>query len=54
MKQTDRKKSLLGIMEKAVRTEVVRNNSGRPFCIGFLHQPKRPKRVQISDYMKEK
>lgn len=54
MKQTEVKKSLLGIMERTVRTEVERNNSGRPFCIGFFHQPKRPERVQIADKIKEK
>lgn len=53
MKQTDIKKSLLAVMERTVRTEVERNNSGHPFCITFLHQPKRPKRVQITNQMKD-
>lgn len=55
MKQSDhnRKISLLGIMERAVRTEVERNNSGHPFCIGFLHQPERPKRIQMAKNNKE-
>lgn len=52
MKQTNLKRSLLGAMEKAVRTEVVRNNSGHPFCIALFHQPKRPERIQIEDYIK--
>lgn len=47
MKRNDMKRFLLGMMEKTVKTEVERNNSGHPFCIGFLHQPKRPERVQI-------
>lgn len=53
MKQADMKKSLLAVMEKTVRTEVVRNNSGHPFCMTLLHQPKRPKRVQITNQMKD-
>lgn len=52
MKQSDLKKSLLRGLERAVRTEVARNNSGHPFCIAFFHQPKRPERVQIADYIK--
>ncbi len=53
MKQADIKKSLLSVMERTVRTEVERNNSGHPFCITFLHQPKRPERIQITDHMKD-
>lgn len=53
MKQADIKRSLLAVMERTVRTEVVRNNSGHPFCIGFLHQPKRPGRIQLTDQIKD-
>lgn len=55
MKQSDynRKRSLLGVMERAVRTEVERNNSGRPFCMAFLHQPERPTRMQMTKNSKE-
>lgn len=48
MKKADVKRSLLAVAERAVRTEVERNNSGHPFCAGFLHQPKRPGRVQFT------
>ena len=53
MKQDDMKRSLLAVMERTVRKEVVRNNSGHPFCMSFLHQPKRPKRVQITNQMED-
>lgn len=49
MKQADVRKKLLTVMERTVRLEVERNNSGRPFCIGIFHQPKRPKRMQITN-----
>lgn len=54
MKQADMKRSILTVMERTVRTEVERNNSGHPFCTLFLHQPKRPKRVQITNQMKDR
>lgn len=53
MKQADIKSSLLAVMERTVRTEVERNNSGHPFCMAFLHQPKRPERVQIANQKKD-
>lgn len=47
------KRSLIAVMERTVRTEVERNNSGHPFCIGFFHQPKRPERIHITDQIKD-
>lgn len=39
------KKNLLGIMEKAVKIEVDRNEKNNfQFCPVILHQPKRPKK----------
>ena len=37
------KANTLKLIQRAVSSEVERNNSGRPFCFGILHQPKRPK-----------
>lgn len=54
MKQADIKRSLLSVMERTVRTEVERNNSGHPFCMSFFHQPKRPERIQITNEMKNR
>lgn len=44
MKRNNVKVSVLKMVQKAVATEVERNNSGNSFCIGILHQPKRPKK----------
>lgn len=54
MKQADIKRFLIAVMERTVRTEVERNNSGHPFCTSFLHQPKRPERIQITKEMKNR
>ena len=37
------KANTLKLIQRAVSSEEERNNSGRPFCFGILHQPKRPK-----------
>lgn len=44
MKKSSLKTSVLRVIQKRINTEVERNNSGNSFCIGILHQPKRPKR----------
>lgn len=44
MKKSNLKTSVLRVVQKVIRSEVERNNSGNSFCIGILHQPKRPKR----------
>lgn len=38
------KTRVLKAVQKVVDSEVEKNNSGNCFCIGILHQPKRPKR----------
>lgn len=44
MKKNNLKSNVLRVIQKVVSSEVEKNNSGRSFCIGILHQPKRPKR----------
>lgn len=44
MKKSNLKSGVLKVVQKVVDSEVARNNSGNSFCIGILHQPKRPKR----------
>ena len=44
MKKSNLKTSVLRVVQKVIGSEVERNNSGNSFCIGILHQPKRPKR----------
>lgn len=44
------KKGLLGIVERAIRIEVERNeNNGSQFCPVILHQPKRPKKQKETE-----
>lgn len=43
MKKSKLKSSVLRVVQKVIGPEVERNNSGNSFCIGILHQPKRPK-----------
>lgn len=43
MKKNNLKTNVLKVVQKVVSSEVERNNSGTSFCIGILHQPKRPK-----------
>ncbi len=38
------KKAFIGIAEKVTRREVERNNSDWPWCLGIIHQPKRPEK----------
>lgn len=42
MKKSNLKSSVLKVVQKVIGSEVERNNSGNSFCIGILHQPKRP------------
>lgn len=44
MKKSNLKTSVLRVVQKAIGSEVEKNNSGHSFCIGILHQPKRPKK----------
>ena len=44
MKKSNLKTSVLRVVQKVIGSEVEKNNSGNSFCIGILHQPKRPKR----------
>lgn len=44
MKKNDLKTKVLRAMQKVVGFEVEKNNSGNSFCIGILHQPKRPQK----------
>lgn len=45
MKKSNLKSNVLRMVQQAVSSEVERNNSGKSFCIGILHQPKRPKKT---------
>lgn len=44
MKKSNLKTDVLRMVQKMIGSEVEKNNSGNSFCIGILHQPKRPKR----------
>ncbi|MBQ6996484.1 MAG: cyclic lactone autoinducer peptide [Lachnospiraceae bacterium] len=44
MKKSNLKTSVLRVVQKAIGSEVEKNNSGNSFCIGILHQPKRPQK----------
>lgn len=44
MKKDNLKTEVLKVVQKIINFETEKNNSGNSFCIGILHQPKRPKR----------
>lgn len=45
------KKELLGLMQKAVKLEVEKNgNEASRYCPVILHQPKRPKKLEVRSY----
>lgn len=44
MKKSKLKTNALKLVQKVIGSEVERNTFGNSFCIGILHQPKRPKR----------
>lgn len=47
MKKGNLRRNVLKVVQKVVSSEVEKNNSGNSFCIGILHQPKRPKKNKV-------